>query len=90
MRITAVYDRRGNIETLVAGSEDAPPPQPETKPGQYCSEISAPQVLEALREDLGDELIFRRLEEIMNSYRVDVGSAPPKLVKNSVEPEAPS
>lgn len=83
MRLTAIYDSHGNIETLAAGSEDSAPPQPETKPGRYCSEINAPEISEALREDLGDELIFKRLEEIMNNYRVDVSSAPPKLVKGS-------
>ncbi|QYX77812.1 hypothetical protein [Streptomyces akebiae] len=83
MRLTAVYDRHGNIETLAAGSEDSPPPQPEMKPGRYSSEINAPEISEALREDLGEELIFKRMEEIMSSYRVDVSSAPPTLVRDS-------
>lgn len=71
MKLTAVHDRHGNIVTLVASGDDVPPPQPEIKAGQYFSEISAPEISEALHEDMGEELIFKRLEELMEKYQVD-------------------
>ncbi|MFB7662985.1 hypothetical protein ACFC1R_03435 [Kitasatospora sp. NPDC056138] len=73
MKLAAIHDRQGSIITITAGSAESSP-HPEIRPGQYYIEISSQEIAETLQEDLGDEHIFKRLDEIMNNYRVDVGS----------------
>ncbi|WP_158012964.1 hypothetical protein [Streptomyces sp. Root369] len=83
MRYIAIHDRLGNIETLAAGNDDSPPPRPDLKPGQYCTEISSADVSDPPEEEMDDQVIFERLRKMLETYRVDTEGATAKFVRRS-------
>lgn len=83
MKFTAIHDRHGNIETLAAGGDNSQTPQPELRPGQYCTEIVSADVSDAPDSDMEDEVIFDRLRGMLDNYRVDTEGAVAKFVRRS-------
>uniref|UniRef100_UPI003F499B23 hypothetical protein n=1 Tax=Cupriavidus necator TaxID=106590 RepID=UPI003F499B23 len=80
MRLTVIHDSNGNIVSMVAYPEGSPPMYPETKPGQHMTEMEAPA---NIRLDLDARQLHERLSEVMQNYRVDMGSMKCSLTRKS-------
>lgn len=65
---------------MVAYPEGSPPLYPETKPGQHLAEMEAPA---SIRLDLNASQLHERLSEVIQNYRVDMGSMKCSLIKKS-------
>ncbi|MFJ4083897.1 hypothetical protein ACIP2Z_33730 [Streptomyces iakyrus] len=83
MKFTAIHDRHGNIETLVAGDENSRAPRPELKAGQHCTEIVSADVPDAPDSGMKEKDIFDRLRGMLDNYRVDTEGAAARFVRRS-------
>ena len=68
VRVVAVHDTAGNISSLFASPADASLVHPELEPGQYIHEVEVPE----LALDMDDAQLHRRLNEVIENFRVDV------------------
>jgi|GEM_PF-6087636 len=80
MRLTIVHGRDGAIDGIVAYPKDAPPAFPQTRPGQFITEIDAPATL---KHGLGQRAIHDQLTNIMRDYVVDVAGKKSSLARRS-------
>lgn len=68
MRLLAIHDAQGNIARLVVRPPDSPPAAVKAGPGQFVTEIDAPEVT----VDLADPDSHQRLVEVLEHFRVEV------------------
>ena len=66
MHITAICDAEGNIASLIASPGNAPRASSFALPGQHEVELQGVD----LPDDLPDDEILHRLNEIRSTYRV--------------------
>jgi hypothetical protein len=80
MRVVAIHDAAGNILTLIASAEDGPGGGIHLEPGHGAREIEVAE----LDETMDHPELKRRLDELIENYRVDVSGDAPKarLVSN--------
>ena len=67
MRLVAVHDQDGTIRSVVASPSDAPLMRIPTRPDQQIHQIEVPE----LSVDMDHAEIARRLDDIIENYRVD-------------------
>jgi hypothetical protein len=75
MRVTAYHDEQGNIVSLVACADNAPPHTMEVRPGLSASEVQVPD----LTTGLESAQLHRRLAELRDSHRVEVSASTARL-----------
>ncbi len=71
MRLSIVHDSAGNISRLVASPPDAPMAHLGTNSGESVVEVDAPEI----ELSLGAETISERLADLLENYKVEIGSA---------------
>jgi hypothetical protein len=79
MRVVALHDADGNIESLLASPEGSPSMGTEVKPGQRMTEIDVPE----LTSDLDGSSLLDRLDEMISSHRVEAGPSQARLVQKT-------
>jgi hypothetical protein len=80
MHLSIVHDSEGTIVGLVASPPDAPIAHPSPRPGEYVTEVDAPDI----DAELEDKERFGRLEDIIESYRIEISSG--TLTRKSYQP----
>ena len=68
MRVVAIHDAAGNIVTLIASAEDGPGGGIHLEPGHEARKVDVADLDEKM--DHGE--LKRRLDDVMENYRVDV------------------
>jgi hypothetical protein len=67
MKLRVTHDVKGNISGLVTQPDDAPPGGVAAGPGQFVTQVDAPDRI----GDLVDEKGLTRLVDLARSYRVE-------------------
>lgn len=72
MKVIAVHDAVGEILSLVVSPEEGPDFGVESHAGEFARTVEIP----GLSLDMPDPEIYRRLEEVTKTFRVDVTDQP--------------
>jgi hypothetical protein len=70
VRVVAIHDTTGNISSLIAAPADARRVGVQLEPWQYMHEVEVP----GLGLDADDAQIHARLNEVIESFRVEVNT----------------
>lgn len=77
MKIFAVHDTDGNISALLTVPPNSPPGEINIGPSQFRTELK----LAGMSIDLNDPQIHDRLNELIETHKVECGAAKATLVK---------
>lgn len=78
MKLLVTHDAKGNISGLVTQPDKAPPGGVAAGPGQFVTQVDAPERI----NDLADEKSVARLVDLVGTYRVEA-KAEGKLTKKA-------
>ena len=80
MKAYVIYERDGELVSLILGPADGPPIATVSEPGQYVAEVDAPRrLVQLIRDGEADE---EKVIKELGAYRVDVKTEV-KLVRKS-------